>query len=200
MAKEKAWYADSAVGTLLADLFEGKWSPESLQPLSLPRFPLAEAAAGCVARLPRLPPGRKRRFRLVECVQAHKEACSFLLARPRRLVSNCFSRLSADGEELGALNDVGAGLEPHENTLRPAGINLVLRLVHRSLLGVGLWGTERRRRKRYRRLCRDAILLIVCSGSNTPSLARLFFWRGLAASLGTDATWRSSQHCFSPVS
>ncbi|MFR4119218.1 MAG: hypothetical protein ACLT2T_10570 [Bilophila wadsworthia] len=52
-------------------------------------------------------------------------------------------RLSADGEELGALETMlGLGLS-RMNTLRPAGINLVLRLVHRSLLGV-LAGTERR--------------------------------------------------------
>ena len=70
MAKEKAWYADSAVGTLLADLFEGKWSPELLAQLA--QIPLAEAERGA---FPGCPPssGRKRRFRLVECVQAHKD-------------------------------------------------------------------------------------------------------------------------------
>ena len=41
MAKERAWYADSAVGTLLADMFEGKWSPELLAQLA--QIPLAEA-------------------------------------------------------------------------------------------------------------------------------------------------------------
>ena len=44
MAKEKAWYADSAVGTLLADLFEGKWSPELLAQFA--QIPLAEAERG----------------------------------------------------------------------------------------------------------------------------------------------------------
>ena len=60
MAKEKAWYADSAVGTLLADLFEGKWSPELLAQLA--QIPLAEAERGA---FPGCPPssGRERRFR-----------------------------------------------------------------------------------------------------------------------------------------
>ena len=94
MAKEKAWYADSAVGTLLADLFEGKWSPELLAQLA--QIPLAEAERGA---FPGCPPssGRKRRFRLVERVQAHKEACSFLLARPSGSGIESFLRLSADG-------------------------------------------------------------------------------------------------------
>ena len=134
MAKEKAWYADSAVGTLLADMFEGKWSPELLAQLA--QIPLAEAERGA---FPGCPPssGRKRRFRLVERVQAHKEACSFLLARPSGSGIESFLQLSADGEELGALETMlGLGLS-RMNTLRPAGINLVLRLVHRSLLGVG---------------------------------------------------------------
>ena len=182
MAKEKAWYADSAVGTLLADLFEGKWSPELLAQLA--QIPLAEAERGA---FPGCPPssGRKRRFRLVERVQAHKEACSFLLARPSGSGIESFLRLSADGEELGALETMlGLGLS-RMNTLRPAGINLVLRLVHRSLLGVGLRGLNADGAKRYRRLCRDVHPLIVCSGSNTPSLARLFFRaRGLAVKFG----------------
>lgn len=118
MAKEKAWYADSAVGTLLADLFEGKWSPELLAQLA--QIPLAEAERGA---FPGCPPssGRKRRFRLVERVQAHKEACSFLLARPSGSGIESFLRLSADGEELGALETMlGLGLS-RMNTLRPAG-------------------------------------------------------------------------------
>ena len=121
----------------LADLFEGKWSPELLAQLA--QIPLAEAERGA---FPGCPPssGRKRRFRLVERVQAHKEACSFLLARPSGSGIESFLRLSADGEELGALETMlGLGLS-RMNTLRPAGINLVLRLVHRSLLGVGLRG------------------------------------------------------------
>ena len=182
MAKEKAWYADSAVGTLLADLFEGKWSPELLAQLA--QIPLAEAERGA---FPGCPPssGRKRRFRLVECVQAHKEACSFLLARPSGSGIESFLRLSADGEGLRALETMlGLGLS-RMNTLRPAGINLVLRLVHRSLLGIGLRGLSADGAKRYRRLCRDVHPLIVCSGSNTPSLARLFFRaRGLAVKFG----------------
>ena len=117
MAKEKAWYADSAVGTLLADLFEGKWSPELLAQLA--QIPLAEAERGA---FPGCPPssGRKRRFRLVECVQAHKEACSFLLARPSGSGIESFLRLSADGEGLRALETMlGLGLS-RMNTLRPA--------------------------------------------------------------------------------
>ena len=182
MAKEKAWYADSAVGTLLADLFEGKWSPELLAQLA--QIPLAEAERGA---FPGCPPssGRKRRFRLVERVQAHKEACSFLLARPSGSGLESFLRLAADGEGLRALETMlGLGLS-RMNTLRPAGINLVLRLVHRSLLGIGLRGLSADGAKRYRRLCRDVHPLIVCSGSNTPSLARLFFRaRGLAVKFG----------------
>ena len=50
MAKEKAWYADSAVGTLLADLFEGKWSPELLAQLA--QIPLAEAERGAFPGCP----------------------------------------------------------------------------------------------------------------------------------------------------
>ena len=182
MAKEKAWYADSAVGTLLADMFEGKWSPELLAQLA--QIPLAEAERGA---FPGCPPssGRERRFRLVERVQAHKEACSFLLARPSGSGLESFLRLAADGEGLRALETMlGLGLS-RMNTLRPAGINLVLRLVHRSLLGIGLRGLSADGAKRYRRLCRDVHPLIVCSGSNTPSLARLFFRaRGLAVKFG----------------
>ena len=98
MAKEKAWYADSAVGTLLADLFEGKWSPELLAQLA--QIPLAEAERGA---FPGCPPssGRKRRFRLVERVKAHKEACSFLLARPSGPVSNRFCGCLRMGKSLG---------------------------------------------------------------------------------------------------
>ena len=95
MAKEKAWYADSAVGTLLADMFEGKWSPELLAQLA--QIPLAEAERGA---FPGCPPssGRERRFRLVERVQAHKEACSFLLARPSGSGLESFLRM---GKSLG---------------------------------------------------------------------------------------------------
>lgn len=181
MAKEKAWYADSAVGTLLADLFEGKWSPELLAQLA--QIPLAEAERGA---FPGCPPssGRKRRFRLVECVQAHKEACSFLLARPSGSGIESFCGCLRMGKSLGHWKRCWAGLEPHEH-LAPAGVNLVLRLVHRSLLGVGLRGLNADGAKRYRRLCRDVHPLIVCSGSNTPSLARLFFRaRGLAVKFG----------------
>ena len=108
MAKERAWYADSAVGTLLADMFEGKWSPELLAQLA--QIPLAEAERGA---FPGCPPssGRKRRFRLVERVQAHKEACSFLLARPSGSGLESFLRLAADGEGLRALETMlGLGL------------------------------------------------------------------------------------------
>ena len=182
MAKEKAWYADSAVGTLLADLFEGKWSPELLAQLA--QIPLAEAERGT---FPGCPPssGRERRFRLMKRVQAHKEACSFLLARPSGSGLESFLRLAAEGEELGALEVLlGLGLS-RMNTLRPAEINSVLRLVHRSLLGIVLRGLSADGAKRYRRLCRDVHPLIVCSGSNTPSLARLFFRaRGLAVKFG----------------
>ena len=148
MAKEKAWYADSAVGTLLADLFEGKWSPELLAQLA--QIPLAEAERGT---FPGCPPssGRERRFRLMKRVQAHKEACSFLLARPSGSGLESFLRLAAEGEELGALEMLlGLGLS-RMNTLRPAEINSVLRLVHRSLLGIALrgfktdWGNPYRR-------------------------------------------------------
>ena len=154
---------------------EGKWSPELLAQLA--QIPLAEAERGA---FPGCPPssGRKRRFRLVERVRAHKEACSFLLARPSGSGIESFLRLFADGEGLRALETMlGLGLS-RMNTLRPAGINLVLRLVHRSLLGIGLRGLSADGAKRYRRLCRDVHPLIVCSGSNTPSLARLFFRRG----------------------
>ena len=139
-AKEKAWYADSAVGTLLADLFEGKWSPELLAQLA--QIPLAEAERGA---FPGCPPssGRKRRFRLVERVQAHKEACSFLLARPPAPVSNRFCGCLRMGKSLGTGNDVGAGLEPHEH-LAPGGDQSRPPPRPSKPSGSGLAGTERR--------------------------------------------------------
>ena len=54
MAKEKAWYADSAVGTLLADLFEGKCSPELLAQLAQSR---SLKRSGVRSPAVRLPPG-----------------------------------------------------------------------------------------------------------------------------------------------
>ena len=182
MAKEKAWYADSAVGTLLADLFEGKWSPELLAQLA--QIPLAEAERGAF-------PGLSAFLREETPVPSGGARPSpqggvLVFAGPAlRLRYRIVLRLSADGEELGALETMlGLGLS-RMNTLRPAGINLVLRLVHRSLLGVGLRGLNADGAKRYRRLCRDVHPLIVCSGSNTPSLARLFFRaRGLAVKFG----------------
>ena len=131
-----AWYADSAVGTLLADLFEGKWSPELLAQLA--QIPLAEAERGA---FPGCPPssGRKRRFRLVERVQAHKEACSFLLARPSGSGIDSFLR----GRACGTGNEVGAGLEPHEH-LAPGGDQSRPPPRPSKPSGSGLAGTERR--------------------------------------------------------
>ena len=54
MAKEKAWYADSAVGTLLADLFEGNGPPNCSH--SLPRSRSLKRS-GVRSPAVRLPPG-----------------------------------------------------------------------------------------------------------------------------------------------
>lgn len=121
----------------------------------------------------------------MERVQAHKEACSFLLARPSGSGIESFLRLSADGEELGALETMlGLGLS-RMNTLRPAGINLVLRLVHRSLLGVGLRGLNADGRSG------TGVFAVTCTRSSFVQaairlrLARLFFRaRGLAVKFG----------------
>ena len=89
---------------------------------SLPRSRSLKRSGVRFPRLPAFLREENRRFRLVECVQAHKEACSFLLARPSGSGIELFLRLSADGEELGALETMlGLGLS-RMNTLRPAGI------------------------------------------------------------------------------
>ena len=133
----------------------------------------------------RLPPGGNAGSVWWSASKPTRRRARFCWPGPPAPASNRFCGWLADGEELGALETMlGLGLS-RMNILRPAGINLVLRLVHRSLLGIGLRGLSADGAKRYRRLCRDVHPLIVCSGSNTPSLARLFFRaRGLAVKFG----------------